>query len=40
MIRRLVPVSEDGLDHFMLGLPTGPEKGDWLTAPDGPGDLG
>ena len=26
--------------EFAFGLRTGPEKGDWLTAPDGPGDLG
>ena len=28
------------LERFAFGLRTGPEKGDWLTAPDGPGDLG
>ena len=28
------------LAPFAFGLRTGPEKGDWLTAPDGPGYLG
>ena len=28
------------LERLTLRLRTGPEKGDWLTAPDGPGDLG
>ena len=26
--------------NIALGSRTGPEKGDWLTAPDRPGDLG
>ena len=28
------------LAQFTNGFRTGPEKGDWLTAPDGPGELG
>ena len=38
--RWMISVPRRVLERFTIGLRTRPEKGDRLTAPDGPGDLG